>query len=142
MKFFIASPWKNREEVNYLSQELKKRGHNVSSFIESGANLLSGQPIEDEMKMFSEALANWKSDPRISQIFESELKSLKESDSVIMLLPAGISSHLEAGIAYGWGKKLILIGPIIKPEIVYLIFDELYIDMSSFLRDLTSKVVE
>lgn len=136
MKFFIASPWKNREEVNFLSEEIKKRGHGVHSFIESGANLLTGQPIEDEMKVFSEALKNWQSDERVSRIFNSELKDLKDSEVVILLLPAGISSHLEAGIAHGFGKKLVLIGPINKPEIVYLIFNKIYIDTSSFLKDL------
>lgn len=142
MKFFVASPWKNKEEVVFLIEELKKRGHETHSFIESGANLLTGRPVEDEMKVFSEALKNWREDERISKIFNSELKTLKESDVVILLLPAGISSHLEAGISYGWGKKLILIGPINKPEIVYLIFDKIYLDMSSFLQDLENIVRE
>lgn len=136
MEIFIASPWKNREEVNYLSEEIKKRGHGAHSFIESGANLLTGQPIEDEMKIFSEVLKNWESDEHVSHIFSSELENLKKSDVVILLLPAGISSHLEAGIAYGWGKKCILIGPINKPEIVYLIFNKIFIDTSSFLKEL------
>ena len=135
MKFFIASPWKNREEVNYISEEIKKRGHEAHSFIESGSNLLTGQPIEDEMKMFSEALKNWREDERVSRIFESEIQTLRDSDVVILLLPAGISSHLEAGIAYGMGKKVILIGPFPKPEIVYLIFDRIFIDVSSFLKE-------
>lgn len=136
MKFFIASPWKNNEEVKYLSDELKKRGHQVYSYLESGANLLTGQPIQDEMKIFYEALGNWKNDPKISQIFESEIKGLKDSEAVILLLPAGDSSHLEAGVGYGMGKKMILIGPIGKPEVVYLMFDKIYLDVSSFLKDL------
>lgn len=136
MNFYIASPWKNKEEVDYLSSQLKTRGHQAYSFLDSGANLLSGKPIEEEMKIFSEALINWKSDTRISQIFESEMKAVKESDAVILLLPAGHSAHLEAGVAYGLGKKIIIVGPIDKPEVVYLISDKLYIDTSSFLKDL------
>lgn len=136
MKIFIASPWKNKDQVEKLSEDLRSRGHTVHSFIESGANLLTGHPIEEEMKVFSEALANWQSDQRVSHVFNSELEYLKECDLVILLLPAGISSHLEAGIAYGWGKKVVLIGPIIKPEVVYLIFNKIYLDESSFLKDL------
>ena len=138
MKFFIASPWKNKEEVESLTKKLRSKGHEVSSFIESGANLLTGHPIEDHMKLFSEALKNWREDEHVSKIFNSELEILKQSDVVVLLLPAGISSHLEAGIAHGWGKKSVLIGPIAKPEIVYLIFDKIYLDTSSFLKDLDS----
>lgn len=136
MKIFIASPWKNKEQVEKLSEDLRARGHTVHSFIESGANLLTGHPIEDEMQIFSEALKNWQDDGRVSKIFESELTFLRECDLCVLLLPAGISSHLEAGIAYGWGKKTVLIGPIAKPEVVYLIFNKIYLDESSFLKDL------
>ncbi|MDI6717786.1 MAG: hypothetical protein QMD86_01930 [Patescibacteria group bacterium] len=136
MKFFIASRWKNKEEVERLSEELKGRGHQVYSFLESGANLLTGMPIEAEMKVFSEALANWRNDPRISQIFDFEIKGLKECDALILLLPAGDSSHVEAGAAYGMGKKIIAIGPVAKPEVIYLMFNHLYLDVSSFLADL------
>lgn len=139
MKIFIASPWKNKDQVEKLVEDLQARGHEAHSFIESGANLLSGEPIEDYMKMFNEALKNWQQqDERVSKIFNSELATLKECDVVVLLLPAGISAHLEAGIAYGWGKKVVLIGPIAKPEIVYLIFDKVYIDTSSFLNDLNN----
>ena len=139
MKIFIASPWKNKDQVEKLMEELQAKGHEAHSFIESGANLLSGEPIEDYMKMFNEALKNWQQqDERVSKIFSSELETLKKCDLVVLLLPAGISAHLEAGIAYGWGKRVILIGPIPKPEIVYLIFDKVYIDVSSFLKDLNN----
>lgn len=139
MKIFIASPWKNKDQVEKLMEELQAKGHEAHSFIESGANLLSGEPIEDYMKMFNEALKNWQQqDERVSKIFNSELETLKKCDLVVLLLPAGISAHLEAGIAYGWGKRVILIGPIPKPEIVYLIFDKVYIDVSSFLKDLNN----
>ncbi|MCL5004725.1 MAG: nucleoside 2-deoxyribosyltransferase [Patescibacteria group bacterium] len=136
MKFFIASPWKNKEEVEKLSEELKTKGHETYSFLESGENLLTGQPIEAEMKVYWEALANWQNDKRISQIFESEVNGLKACDALILLLPAGDSSHVEAGIAYGLGKKLFLIGAINKPEVVYLMFNKIYMDITSFLSDL------
>lgn len=136
MKFFIASPWKNKEEVKTLGDELKKRGHEVYSFIESGANLMTGQPIEDEMRAYYEALGNWKKDARISQIFNSELEGLKSSDVIVMLLPAGDSSHMEAGIGFGLGKKMILVGPINKPEVVYLVFDEIYPSVATFVNSL------
>ena len=50
-----------------------------------------------------------------------------------MLLPAGNSVHMEAGIAYGWGKKLVLIGEPEKPETLYLVFQERYKNIEEFL---------
>ena len=135
MKFFIASPWKNKAQVEQLVAELEQLGHSAYSYIESGANLLTGKPIESEMKEFTQALVNWKIDDRIARIVESEVRAIKDADAVILLLPAGDSSHLEAGIAYGLGKRMILIGPVEKPEIVYLLFNHVYLDTSSFLRE-------
>lgn len=135
MKFFIASPWKNKAQVEQLTEELEHMGHSAYSFVKSGANLLTGKPIEDEMKEFSEALMNWKADDRIANIAESEVQALREADAVILLLPAGDSSHMEAGIGYGMGKRMILIGPVEKPEIIYLLFNHVYLDVSSFLKE-------
>ncbi len=138
MKFFITSPWRNREAVERLTNELEEQGHAVQSFLNSGANLLTGKPIEEEMNEFSEALVNWKENDRIAKIVSSEVEAIKACDAVILLLPGGISSHMEAGIGYGLGKRLILIGPIAKPEVLYLLFNHVYIDTSSFLKDFAS----
>lgn len=135
MKFFIASPWKNKAQVDQLTQTLEEMGHSAYSFAKSGANLLTGKPIEEEMKEFSNALINWKVDDRIANIAESEVKAIKDADAVILLLPAGDSSHLEAGIGYGLGKRMVLIGPVEKPEVIYLLFNHVYIDVTSFLKD-------
>ncbi|HBI25635.1 MAG: hypothetical protein UT41_C0001G0247 [Candidatus Wolfebacteria bacterium GW2011_GWC2_39_22] len=135
MKFFIASPWKNKEQVEELTQELEQLGHTAYSYVQSGSNLLTGKPIEDEMKEFSQALTNWKIDDRIGKIAQSEIQALRESDIVILLLPAGDSSHMEAGIGYGMGKRMVLIGPVEKPEIIYTLFNHVYLDSSSFLKD-------
>ena len=51
-----------------------------------------------------------------------------------MLLPAGSSVHMEAGIAYGLGKPLILIGEPEKPETLYLVFNERYKSIDEFLK--------
>lgn len=135
MKFFIASPWKNKAEVERLSEALEQLGHSAYSFVESGSNLLTGQPIQDEMREFTEALMQWKEDDRIAKIAESEVQAIRDADVVILLLPAGDSSHMEAGIGYGLGKRMVLIGPVAKPEIIYVLFNHVYLDISSFLKD-------
>ena len=54
---------------------------------------------------------------------------------IILLLPAGKTSHIEAGIGYGLDKKMILIGePETEPH--YLIFDKWHKTIEEFLADL------
>ena len=118
-----------------MSDELKKRGFGVYSFVESGANLTTGRSIEEEASTFGEALQNWESDQRIKKIFDSEIEGLKKSDALILVEPAGHSSLLEAGVAYGMGKKVALIGHVERPEIIYFICDRFYPTMNDFLND-------
>lgn len=138
MKFFIAAPWRSKEMVEGLVEELTKRGYENYSFLQNGANLMSGQSIVDELKMFSEAMQNWQDNADIKKVFDSELVGLKESDAVLMLEPAGHSSLIEAGIGYGLGKRIFVIGTVEKPEVFYLISEKLYPDIPSFLNDLTA----
>lgn len=135
MKFFIAAPWRSKELVKAVSEELMQRGYEVYSFLQSGANLTTGGSIAEELKTFTEAMQNWEDDENIKKIFESELDGLKSSDAIIMLEPAGHSSLLEAGIGYGMGKKVFIVGAVEKPEVFYLIADHLYVDFPSFLAD-------
>jgi hypothetical protein len=136
MKFFIASPWKNKASVSDLTTKLIAKGHMVYSFLESGANLATGMSIADELGAFSNALSNWQNDPNIKNIFESEMEGIRSSDAVILLQPAGHSSLLEAGIGYGMGKEVIIIGPIEKPEVVYLISKRFYPSVDSFVDNI------
>lgn len=68
--------------------------------------------------------------------YERDLVGLKNARTVILLLPAGTSTHIEAGIAFGLGKKLILIGKPEKPETLYFIFDEYFETIDEFLESL------
>lgn len=136
MKIFIASPWRNKTAVELLTQELAKRGYETYSFLQSGSNLPTGISIAEELHMFGEALRNWQDDPNIKKIFDSELGGLKASDLVVLLEPVGRSSLLEAGIAFGLGKKVVSVGSIEKPEVFYLMCQGLYPDVNAFLAAL------
>ena len=68
MKFFIASPWRNKDAVKNLSGALTGRGHSVYSFLVSGANLATGLSVIDEFKLFSTALVDWEDRPQIAQV--------------------------------------------------------------------------
>lgn len=135
MKFFIASPWRNKEKVKELTDELVSRGYEAYSFLQNGANFSTGLSANEELVVFMAAVGNWESNPKIKEIFDTEINELRGCDAVILLEPAGHSSLLEAGIGYGMGKKVYVIGPIEKPEVVYRISERLYPDREAFFAD-------
>lgn len=75
----------------------------------------------------------------IRTIFEDDLDGLKSADKLIMVLPAGKSSHIEAGIAYGLGKKCYAIGSYEKTDSLYLIFDKNFANIEEMKRYFKSK---
>ena len=137
--YFVASRYRNKPEVLRLVHGLQEKGKKVYSFIESDASQKHVGTVEDDaeeqMKLY-EARENWREDPAIKEIFESDMQALRNSDVLILLLPAGKSAHMEAGAAYGMGKKCILIGEQKETESLYLIFSEFYQSIDFFLSSI------
>lgn len=131
--FFVSGRWHNRDNVLDLSRKIREKGYKVYCFLETSHNehRVANDPEED-MKKFE--ARDWRSDPYIREVFEKDMEGQRKSDVFVMLLPAGKSCHVEAGAAYGLGKKCILIGEQKEAESLYLIFDEMYPDVESFLE--------
>ena len=69
------------------------------------------------------------------------MRALKESDMVILLEPSGRSSLAEAGIAYGMGKKIAVVGRVAHPSlVVYSICEHRYASPDEFLASLGGTV--
>lgn len=83
-----------------------------------------------------EAIKNWREDAYCKEVFEQDLKGLKDNDALLLILQAGKSAHMEAGIAYGLGKKCILVGAVEETESFYLAFDEWYPSIEEFIQSL------
>ncbi|HCU70389.1 MAG TPA: hypothetical protein DIC35_01380 [Candidatus Moranbacteria bacterium] len=132
--YTILSKFRNKKNVDFLVQELRKRGKTCYNFADNAPdpNNPNGDP-EDQMKAL-ESVKDFYNDDHHKYLFRSDLDGLKNAETAIMLLPAGNAVHIEAGIAYGLGKKLILIGEAEKPETLYQIFKERYRTMEEFLE--------
>lgn len=70
----------------------------------------------------------------VRTIFEDDLNGLKLSSSLLLVLPAGNSAHIEAGIAYGLGKPCYAIGSYEKTDSLYLIFDKIFADVEEMKK--------
>jgi len=131
--FFISGRWRNRDKVLNLTHEIRKKGYSAYCFFETSLSKDRAEnDPEEEMKSFEKL--DWRNDPYIKNIFTTDMEAEKNSDTFVMLLPAGKSCHIEAGAAYGMGKKCILIGEQKDAESLYLIFDEIYNSEAEFLK--------
>jgi len=132
--YTIISKFRNKNNCDLLAKKLEERGKSFYNFCNKPADPdnPNAHP-EEQMKKF-EKIKDFFDNEYFKKIFEADLDGLKNADTVIMLLPAGNSVHIEAGIAYGLGKKLILIGEPEKPDSLYLIFKERYKDIDDFLK--------
>lgn len=91
MNFYIASSFKNIQQVRALSHELQLKGYTHTY-----------DWTQNERANSLEAL---------STLGEKEKEAVMHSDFVVILFPAGKGSHIELGIALGLGKRIYLYSP-------------------------------
>jgi hypothetical protein len=131
--YFVSGRWRNRDNVLRLARRIRKKGYKVYCFLEAphATHRVKNDPGKD-MEDFEKL--DWRSDKYVREVFENDMKGEKNSNNFVMLLPAGKSCHIEAGVAYGLGKKCILIGNQKEAESLYLIFEESYPTVEKFLQ--------
>ncbi len=132
--YTVLAKFRNKEKVEYLIREIRKRGFTCYNFFDTPADPdKKGKSPDQQMESF-EKVKDFYNNQYFKYIFEKDLRGLKGANKVIVLLLAGNSVHIEAGIAYGMRKELILIGEIEKPESLYLIFEKRYNTIEDFLK--------
>src|SRR3989338_6513386 len=139
--YMIVSRWRNKRSVTELVDKIRAKGKTVYSFFEADdfkqTLKESGQKLHPEefMQKF-ESIPDWKNNPQVREIFDIDMKALRDAETVIFLLPAGKSAHIEAGLAYSLGKKLIVIDEQKETESLYLIFNEFYNTIDDFIKSI------
>ena len=126
-EFFIAGKTRNKEEILKICDIFDK--HNVSyyCFLKNDRTMNSygneNNSVNDNMDVF-ESL-DLKSDI-VLKIFQEDLENEKNCNNLLLVLPAGKSGHIEAGIAYGMGKKCYAIGKYDATDSLYNIFSKIF----------------
>ncbi|CAH1195664.1 hypothetical protein PAECIP111891_00718 [Paenibacillus allorhizoplanae] len=88
MRFYIASSFKNIDNVRNVAQQLKSRGF-IQTYdwtTHTGINALQ----------------------ELAAIGAKEKKAVLSADLFIIMLPAGKGSHVELGLALGAGKTIFM----------------------------------
>lgn len=137
-RIFVASSWGNVRQSQNLVDDLREHGHEVFAFHDPD-NVPAGLEgfifdAEDYQKRClgdSYAPIRWKEFLTwipTQRAYTYDIRALKWADTAILLIPAGPSAHLEAGLAAGWGKELIIHGeiPVGEYEVMYLLADRHY----------------
>jgi nucleoside 2-deoxyribosyltransferase len=135
--YTIITKFRNKEQCEYLARMLQEKGKTCYNFCDTPADPHNPSANPEEQMRAFENVKDFFNDEHFRYIFEKDLEGLRKADTVIMLLPAGNSVHMEAGIAFGLGKKLILIGEVEKPETLYLMFKERYNNINEFLESIS-----
>lgn len=128
MKIYLASSWKMKQTVSLMAVILKDAGHEVDSFCSDDGirksfdwdeltEIMEEEGIDISKLDAIEMMNHW----RVRAAFKEDKTFIDWADVLIMIMPCGRSSHLEAGYAVGKGKKMYIIGGFEKGE-----FDVMY----------------
>lgn len=132
--YMVIGRFRNGANIRRLIAAIRQSGKTCYDFTAKPADPKNPEAsFEDQMAVL-ESHPDFLNDPVHGDHFKRDLAGLKNAETVILLLPAGASAHMEAGIAHGLGKRLVLIGAPEKPETLYYIFDEYYRKTADFLE--------
>ena len=130
-EFFIAGKTRNKDNILKICDIFDKYNISYYCFLknEEAHNSYGNKAnsVDDNMEIF-ESL-DLKSDI-VLNIFNEDMEAEKNSNNFLLVLPAGKSGHIEAGVAYGLGKKCFAIGEYDATDSLYNIFDEIFLNMN------------
>ena len=128
-EFFIAGKTRNKDNILRICGIFDKYNISYYCFLKNDETMNSygeeGQTEEEKMQVFENL--GLKSDI-VLNIFKQDLDNEKACKNLLLVLPAGKSGHIEAGIAYGMGKKCYAIGEFDATDSLYNIFETIFED--------------
>ena len=135
--FFIAGRARNKENILRICDLFDKYNMSYYCFLKNEKDWgygNSSQTPEERQKEF-ESL-DLKSDV-VLKLFETDMEGERNSENLLLVLPAGKAGHMEAGIAYGLGKKCYAIGEYEATDSLYNIFEKIFkneTELEEFLK--------
>ncbi len=138
-EFFIAGRTRNKEKILNICKIFEELDiphycflKNEESHAEAGLDINDANLADTFEKMDLQSKS-------VRTIFEHDMEGEKASKNLLLVLPAGKSAHIEAGIAYGMGKKCYAIGEYDVTDSLYLIFDKIFADEKELREFLKNK---
>lgn len=125
-EFFIAGRQRNKDNILKICDLFDKYNISYYCFLKNeetwGYGNKNQTPEERQQEFESLGL---KSDI-VLNLFKADLVGEKNSNNLLLVLPAGKAAHIESGIAYGLGKKCYAIGEYEATDTLYNIFETIF----------------
>lgn len=138
-EFFIAGRTRNKENILKICNIFDEFNISYYCFIKNEKSFetfgTENQSIEEKQETFEKL--NLKSEV-VLNIFNEDMEAEKKSKNLLLVLPAGKSGHIEAGVAYGLGKKCYAIGQYDATDSLYNIFEQIFsneAELREFLKN-------
>ncbi|KZC95599.1 MULTISPECIES: hypothetical protein [Clavibacter] len=129
--YFVAGSWRNRPGVAEVLDALDGIGARSYCFVRAAydpdAAAFAAPGGADHADL---------DDPGIRRLFEQDLAALRAADRFVLVLPAGAAAHMEAGIAYGLGKRCVAVGTADRRETLHLAFEAMCAGPEDLIRHL------
>lgn len=137
-KFFIAGRARNKDYILKICDIFDKEKISYYCFLKNEDSYNSygnkNQNIEEKQQEFEKLGLKSKI---VLNIFNEDMNAEKNSENFLLILPAGKSGHIEAGVAYGLGKKCYTLGEYDTTDSLYNIFEKIFKDekeLENFLK--------
>ncbi len=136
-EFFIAGRNRDKEKILKICDLFDKYNISYYCFLKNEDNWGYGNKSQtpEEKQAEFESL-ELKSDI-VLKLFNQDLEGEKSSKNLLLVLPSGNASHIEAGIAYGLGKKCYAVGVYEATNTLYNIFEKIFAnekELEEFLK--------
>ncbi|WP_041138276.1 hypothetical protein [Beduini massiliensis] len=140
-QFYIAGRARNKENILTICNTFEELNISHYCFLKNEkSHKQAGLDLHDDHLAETFESLELES-PSVRILFENDLKGIKSSEKFLLVLPAGKSAHIEAGIAYGLGKKCYAVGEYEVTDSLYLIFDHIFKDENELKLFLSNQSV-
>jgi len=136
--FIVLGRWRTHEQVAKVRDAIRAAGFTCYCFIDNSyyhhGKKFSRENVDAMMKEY-EGLPY--DSPDLREIYEKDIAGLRNAAAVVLAMPAGTSSLIESGIAFGMGKPVYAVqapDARAKSETLYNIFDKIFADLDEFKK--------
>lgn len=136
--FFVAGRARNKDNILEICDIFDKLNISYYCFLKNKDtyNIYGSENQSTDEKQDEFEKLDLKSEI-VQNVFKRDMEAERNSKNLLLVLPAGKSGHIEAGVAYGLGKKCYAIGEYEATDSLYNIFEKIFNnkeELSEFLE--------